>query len=61
MPYIIWSLVWRLSFVFGYPLGVALRSASANVMEEPAIVTDFFERIAQSHQTSLIIGACFAC
>ena len=60
MPNIIWSLSWRLFFVFGYPLGVALRSANAGGVTEPEIVTDFFEKIAQTHTTSLIIGACIA-
>lgn len=61
MPHIIWSLIWRLFFVFGYPVGVAMRSANAEVATEPAIVTDVLEQIARTHTTSLIIGACIAC
>lgn len=59
MPHFLWSLLWRLFFVFSYPLLIA-RHANASGVTEPVIVTDFFEQIAQTHATSLIIGACFA-
>ena len=60
MPHIIWSPLWRLFFVFSYPALTAIR-ANATGVTEPVIVTDFIEKLAQTHQTSLIIGACIAC
>jgi len=61
MPNIIWALTWRIYIVMSYPLLIAMRNANAKtevLIEDSPIVVDVLEQIAQSHTTSLIIGAC---
>lgn len=62
MPHIIWSLVWRLYIVLSYPTLLAMRQAHAADSVNGQVATiDFIENLAQTHPTSLIIGACIAC
>lgn len=62
MPHIIWSLVWRLYIVLSYPTLLAMRQAHAADSVNGQVATiDFVENLAQTHPTSLIIGACIAC
>lgn len=51
------SLTWRLLFVLSYPLAITMHSAQA---KDVPVVTDALDQIAQTHSTSLIIGACIA-
>lgn len=57
-----WALAWRIFILFSYPTLIAMRNANADdgTTNQP-IVVDFVEKLAQTHQTSLIIGACIAC
>ena len=60
----LWALAWRLFILLSYPFLIAMRNANAaeaQAADQPVIVTDFIEKLAQTHQTSLIIGACIAC
>ncbi|MGM8939575.1 hypothetical protein ACS8E2_12865 [Psychrobacter glaciei] len=62
MPHIIWSLLWRLIIVLSYPTLLAMRQANAaDSMNGQVATIDFVEQLAQTHPTSLIIGACMAC
>ena len=56
----LWAVAWRLFILLSYPLLIAMREA--NAMDSQTVVTiDFIEKLAQTHTTSLIIGACIAC
>lgn len=59
----LWALIWRLFILLSYPLLVAMRNANAAQAQaaEPIVATDFIEKMAQTHTTSLIIGACITC
>ena len=57
-----WALTWRLFILLSYPLLIAMREANAMDASSQTVVTiDFVEKLAQTHTTSLIIGACLAC
>lgn len=58
----LWALTWRLFILLSYPLLIAMREANAMDAGSQTVVTiDFVEKLAQTHTTSLIIGACLAC
>lgn len=63
MPHILWSLMWRLYIVLSYPTLLLMRNANAAdtvPSQQSPIMVDAIERLAQTHPTSLIIGACIA-
>lgn len=55
MQRLIMALSWRLGIVLGYPLVLAMRRSWA-----ATISNDMFEQLAQTHSTSMLIGACAA-
>ena len=57
-----WALAWRVMTLFSYPTLIAMRSAQAmdSTTEVGSAAIDIFERLAQTHTTSLIIGACIS-
>lgn len=59
----LWALTWRLFVLLSYPTLVAMRNANAanNMTSQQGITFDVVEQLAQTHPTSLIIGACLAC
>lgn len=58
-----WAVVWRIFILFSYPTLIAMRNANADdgLTSQPAIVIDVIDQLAQTHTTSLIIGACITC
>ncbi len=66
MLHIIRLLIWRLNigFVLIYPVLLLMRNANAAdamAAQQPTIMVDTIDKLAQTHTTSLIIGACIAC
>lgn len=49
------ALIWRLMFVIGYPIAISMRKAFAS-----SVSNEVFEQLAQTHSTSMLIGACAA-
>lgn len=59
----LWALVWRLFILCSYPFLVAMRNANASdsADRQQVMTTDTIAQLAQTHTTSLIIGACIVC